>query len=123
MPKKAVEKLVEEKPQEEKKEEKKKTSQQEFEKRVVELAEKGLTSEKIGETLRKEGIHPKDYSKKISKVIKEKKIYSNPDLKNAEDKLSRIKKHCQTNKQDKRAIRESERIFAKLRILKKHFQA
>ncbi len=48
----------------------KKLSQEGFEKKVLELASKGLTSEKIGEELRKQGIHPKEYNKKISKILK-----------------------------------------------------
>ena len=38
--------------------EKEKISMKEFEAKVVELAEKGMTAEKIGESLRHEGIHP-----------------------------------------------------------------
>lgn len=100
----------------------KKLSQLEFEEKVLELAEKGLTSEKIGEKLRKQGIHPKGYPKKISKILKDKKEYINPDLKNVEEKLERIKKHYEKNKQDKRAMREKDRIFAQLRKLKKYFK-
>ena len=98
----------------------KKLSQLEFEKQVLELSEKGLTSEKIGEELRKQEIHPKEYSKKISKILGEKHI--NPDLKNVEAKLERVKKHYEKNKQDKRAMREKDRIFAQLRKLKKYFK-
>ena len=98
----------------------KKISQSEFEKKVIALAEKGLTSEKIGEELRQQKIHPKDYDKKISKILKEK--YINPDLKNVEEKLERVKKHYEKNKQDKRAKREKDRIFAQLRKLKKYFK-
>ena len=105
-----------------KKEKSKRLSQLEFEKKVLELAEKGLTSEKIGEDLRKQGIHPKEYPKKISKILKDKKKYINPDLKNVEEKLERIKKHYEKNKQDKRAMREKDRIFAQLRKLKKYFE-
>jgi len=103
-----------------KKEKPKKLSQLEFEKKVLELAETGLTSEKIGEKLRKQNIHPKDFSKKISKILGDK--YINPDLKNVEQKLERIKKHYEKNKQDKRAMREKDRIFAQLRKLKKYFK-
>ena len=102
-----------------KKEKPKKLSQLEFEKKVIELAEKGMTSEKIGEELRRQGIHPKDYSQKISKILGNK--YVNPDLKNVETKLERIKKHYESNKQDKRAMREKDRVFAQLRKLKKYF--
>ena len=73
-----------------KQEEKKKISQAEFEKKVIELANKGLTAEKIGESLRQQGTHPREYNKKISKILKEKGKYINPDLKNIEEKLKRI---------------------------------
>ncbi len=98
----------------------KKLSQEDFEKKVLELAKKGLTSEKIGEELRKQGVHPKEYKKKISKILGDK--YVNPDLKNVEVKLERVKKHYEKNKQDKRAMREKDRIFAQLRKLKKYFK-
>ena len=66
-----------------------KISQKEFEKKVLELSSKDLTSEKIGEELRKLGIHPKDYEGKISKILGDK--YINPDLKNVKEKLERVK--------------------------------
>jgi len=103
-----------------KKETPKRLSQLEFEKKVLELAGKGLTSEKIGEALRKQAIHPKEHNKKISKILGEK--YINPDLKNVKEKLERVKKHYAKNKQDKRAMREKDRIFAQLRKLKKYFK-
>ena len=103
---------------EEVKEEKKKekVSQEAFEKKVIELADKGLTAEKIGEQLKKEGIHSKDYSKKISQILGNK--YKNPDMENISSKLSRIEKHVQKNHGDKRAVREKGRIFAQLKRLK-----
>ncbi|MFH1801711.1 MAG: hypothetical protein ABH804_02685 [archaeon] len=104
-----------------KKEKQKKLSQIEFEKEVLALAEKGMTAEKIGETLRKNKIHPKEYNKKISKILKEKGKYVNPDLKNVEEKLERIKIHYSKNKQDKRAMREKDRVFAQFRKLKIYF--
>jgi ribosomal protein S15P/S13E len=100
----------------------KKITQKDYEKKVIELAEKGLTCEKIGENLRKEGIHPNEYEKKISKILKENKKWENPDIKNMDNKLEKIKKHYEKNKQDKRAKREQVRIFAKLRNLKKYFK-
>jgi ribosomal protein S15P/S13E len=105
---------------EKKKEEKKKLTQAQFEKKVLELAEKGLTSEKIGESLKREGVHPKEYSKKISQILKEKEKYESPDLKNIEAKLERIKKHYEKNKQDKRSKREKDRVFSQLRRIKKY---
>jgi len=95
----------------------KKISKEEFEKMVLELADKGLTSEKIGETLRKEGIHSKEFGK-ISEVLGSK--YINPDEKNIQEKLERLQKHFAKNKKDKRAMRDRERISAKLRRLKKY---
>ena len=95
-----------------------KITQEEYEKKVLDLAKKGLTSEKIGEQLRKEGIHPKEYKKKISRILKEKDTYLNPDLKNVQNKLERIQKHFDKNKQDKKSMRERERVFAHLRKLK-----
>ena len=103
--------------------EKKKTiSESEFEKKVLELADKGLTSEKIGENLRKQNIHSKDFKKKISQILKEKEKYVNPDLKNIEEKLEKIKKHQEKHKQDKRAKREKDRVFSQLRRAKKYFK-
>jgi ribosomal protein S15P/S13E len=123
MPKKAEEKK-EEKAEEEKQEEKakkaKKKTAEEFEKRVVELAESGLTAEKIGETLRKEGIHSKEYGKKISKILGHR--YVQPDEKNLQKKLESIEKHVDKNKSDKRAMREKQRISATLRRLRKYLK-
>jgi ribosomal protein S15P/S13E len=99
-----------------------KISMEEFEKKVLELARSGLTSEKIGEKLRKEGIHPKEFGRKISQILIEKNEYINPDLKNVGDKLNRIVKHYGKNKQDKRSMREKDRIFSQLRKLKKYFE-
>jgi len=101
-----------------KKPEKKALSTAEFEKKVVELAKTGLTSEKIGEALRREGVHPQEHGKKISKILKEKELYVNPDLKNVSAKLERIEKHRGNNKQDKRSLKDRERIFGRLRKLK-----
>jgi len=100
--------------------ENKKITQEEYEKKVIELADKGLTAEKIGETLKKDGIHSKEYNKKISQILGKK--YINPDLKNVEEKLKKIEEHIKKNKQDKRAIREKDRVFAQLSKSKKYFK-
>jgi len=106
----------------EKKSKKVKLSTAEFTNRVLELAKTGLTSEKIGEKLRQEGIHPKEHNQKISKILKAKDAYENPDLKNVEAKLKRVKEHYEKNKQDKRAKREKDRIFSQVRKLKMYFK-
>jgi len=105
-----------------KKIEAKKVSPAEFEKKVIDLAKKGLTSEKIGETLRQQGIHSKEHNKKISKILKENNVYVNPDLKNNETKLERIKTHYEKNKQDKRAMREKDRVFSQIRKIKNYLK-
>ncbi len=119
MPKKKTAKKIEVKKE---KVQSKKVSESEFDKKVLELAESGLTSEKIGEALRKEGIHPKEHGKKISQILKQKEKYINPDLKNISEKLEKIKAHFEKNHQDKRAMREKDRVFSQLRILKKYHE-
>ncbi|MDO8528853.1 MAG: hypothetical protein Q7S06_03105 [Nanoarchaeota archaeon] len=105
----------------EKTEEKKKLSEEEFESKVLELAGKGLTSEKIGEALRKQGIHTMEYKKKISEILKKENKYVVPEIKNIKEKLENIVKHAEKNKQDKRALRDKDRVFAKLRRTKAYF--
>jgi ribosomal protein S15P/S13E len=112
MPKKAQEKNTENTPKI------KKVSQEEFEKKVLDLAEKGFTSEKIGEALRREGIHPQEFGVKISKILGSK--YISPDMKNIQENLEKIKKHCIKNHKDKRAMRDKEKTSAKLKRLKKY---
>lgn len=100
------------------KKEKVKLTQKDYEKKVLAFAKEGLTAEKIGEKLKREGIHPKEFSNKISKILG--KDFISPDLKNIEAKLEKVKTHYETNKQDKRAKREKDRIFAQLRKVKKY---
>ena len=106
--------------QEKTKEKSKKLTQEEFEKKVLDLAKKGLTSEKIGEELKKQNIHSKGYKKKISKILGDK--YEIPDIKNVGTKLKKIIAHSEKNKGDKRAMREKERVAAQLRRAKKYFK-
>ena len=94
----------------------------EFEKMVIDFAKKGLTSEKIGEELRKQKIHPQEYGKKISKILRENNLYVSPDLKNVEEKFNRIKTHFDKNKQDKRALNEKSRVFSQIKRTKEYNQ-
>jgi ribosomal protein S15P/S13E len=103
------------------KKESKKLTQAEFEKKVLELSKEGLTSDKIGERLRQGGIHPKDYDKKISRVIKEKGEYKNPSLENVEKKLKNLEDHYAKNRQDKNALKQREKISARVRKLRNYF--
>lgn len=117
MPKKAIE--TEKKLEVEK--EHKKLSKEEYEKKVIEFAKNGLTSEKIGEKLRSEEIHSQEHGK-ISKILKENKIYTEPDVKNVKKKLEDLENHYNKNKQDKKALKEREKIFGNLRKLKKYYE-
>jgi len=101
---------------------KEKITLKEFEKKVLELAKTGLTSEKIGEKLKQEGIHSNDFDKKISQILKKENEYANPDLKNIEEKLKRIDSHYARNRQDKKTLKSRERVSAKLRKLKNYFK-
>ncbi|KHO55366.1 MAG: hypothetical protein QT10_C0002G0026 [archaeon GW2011_AR19] len=98
----------------------KKITQKEFEKMILDLAKKGLTAEKIGGELRKQKIHPKEYDKKISKILKEENLYILPDLKNMQEKFKRVEEHLKKNKQDKRALREKSRFLSDLGKIKKY---
>lgn len=120
MVKKSEEKNKEEVKEEKTSSEAKKISPKEFEKKVLELHEKGLTAEKIGQELKNQNIHTKDFEKKITQILKENDAYIKPELKNVEEKLERIKIHFENNKQDKRAKREKDRIFSQLRKIKKY---
>ncbi len=121
MPKKSI--RTENKSEESEKKEPvhKKLDTEEYEKKVIELAKNGMTSEKIGEILRKEGIHSQEYDKKISKILKKHDLYSSPDLKNIQKKLEGLDKHFQNNKQDKKAKKDREKIYGNYRKLKGYF--
>lgn len=99
----------------------KKLTAEEYEKKVIEFAKEGMTSEKIGEALRKEGIHPSEHSIKISKILRKHDLYSNPDLKNIQTKLDNLDKHFQNNKQDKKAKKDREKVYGNFRKLKGYF--
>jgi len=124
MPKEKIEKIKEEKEEsiEEslKNEKPKKISQKDYEKKVLELSKKGLTSEKIGSELKKQGIHPQEYEGKISKILG--KDYIDPELKNVEIKLENIEKHMKKNIQDKKALREKSRIFSQRKKRKEYLK-
>ena len=107
---------------EQKIEDSKKITQKEFENMVVDLAKTGLTSEKIGEKLKKQNIHSQEYDKKISKILKENNLFCSSDLKNVEEKFKKVKEHSEKNKQDKRALNEKSRLFSQIRKIKKYNQ-
>jgi ribosomal protein S15P/S13E len=97
-----------------------KLSETEYEKKVISYAKEGFTSEKIGEKLRKESIHPRTYNNKISVILKENKLYVQPDIKNIESKLNGLRAHSDKNKGDMKAKREVSRIHSQLRKIKEY---
>jgi small subunit ribosomal protein S15 len=94
-----------------------KYTKKEVEAIILKLAGKGLTSEKIGLTLRDQYGIPKTkiYEIKISKVLKENKMFVEPTTKNLKGKLDKVIEHYKKNKQDKRAERSLIITKAKLK--------
>lgn len=74
---------------------------------ILKLADKGLTAEKIGLTLRDQYGIPKVslYNLKIKRVLDEKKKFQEPTEINLKAKLGKIIEHYKQNKQDKKAER------------------
>jgi len=84
---------------------------------ILKLANKGLTSEKIGLTLRDQYGIPKVklYNLKIKKVLEEHNKYQDPDILNLTAKRDKITKHKDKNKQDKKSHRSLIITKAKLK--------
>ena len=84
---------------------------------IIKLANKGLTSEKIGLTLRDQYGIPKVklFNLKIRKVLQEQNKFEDPSVKNLNLKLENVIKHYSKNKQDKKAERSLIITRAKLK--------
>jgi len=84
---------------------------------ILKLANKGMTTEKIGLTLRDQYGIPKTklYGFKIKEVLKEKDKYDDPNVKNLKTNLDRIQLHYKKNKGDKKAERSLMIIKAELK--------
>lgn len=87
---------------------------------ILKIIEKNpeMTAEKIGLILRDNyGIpQTKIYGFKISKVLKEAKKYTSPDLKNLQIKVNKLSEHLAKNKQDKKTGRSL--IISKAKLKK-----
>ena len=94
-----------------------KYTKKEVEAIILKLADKGLTAEKIGLTLRDQYGIPKAkiYDLKIGKVLKEKDKFEEPTTKNLDAKLQKVIGHYKKNKQDKKAERSLINTKAKLK--------
>lgn len=101
---------IEETPKAENKKEKEswiKLKPAEVEKKILELAKEGLTSEKIGLVLRdKHGIpKAKIFGKKITQILKENDLYEDSEYNHIGKKLDNLKKHLEKNRHDYSAKR------------------
>ncbi len=94
-----------------------KYTKEEVEAIILKLADKGLTTEKIGLVLRDQYGIPKVkiYDIKISKILKEKNKYQEPTNTNLKLKLQKIIDHYKKNKQDKTSERSLIITKAKLK--------
>jgi small subunit ribosomal protein S15 len=84
---------------------------------IIKLAEKGLTSEKIGLVLRDQYGVPKAkiYNIKIGTVLKEKDKYQEPNILNLTKKLEKLMAHNKKHSGDKKTERSMIITKAKLK--------
>lgn len=96
-------------------------SKEELEKRVIELGEQDITAEKIGLALAKEfNVKArKALGKRISQILKEKNLYTSPDIKNLKLQVEKLKKHLSKNSKDFSSSRTLLIQEARLRKLEK----
>ncbi len=91
---------------------------------ILKLADKELSTEKIGLVLRDQYGIPKTklFNIKISKVLKEKNKFQEPTLLNLQKKLEKIKEHYKKNKQDKKSERSLMITKAKLKKIRDYLE-
>ena len=80
-----------------------KINEKEFEKIVLDLAKKGMTTEKIGLVLKKEhGIKKakKEFGVRISSILKKNDLYKSANKINVTNKITTLKKHINKNIHD-----------------------
>lgn len=84
---------------------------------ILKLGNKGMTSEKIGLTLRDQYGIPKTklFGFKIKEVLEEKEKYEDPNVKNLKSNLNTIEQHYKKNKGDQKAKRSLIIIKAQLK--------
>lgn len=101
-----------------------KYTEEEVKQIIIKLANKGMTSEKIGLALRDQYGIPKVklYNLKISKILKEKGIFEEPTIKNLEKKAEKLSKHMKVNKHDQVGKRSETITKAKLKKRKDHLR-
>jgi ribosomal protein S15P/S13E len=77
-----------------------KLTESEYEKKILELASKGMTSERIGLELKKEKVYSKDFKRRIGEVLQENNIRNEPDLDHLKAAVQTLEKHAKVHKQD-----------------------
>ena len=83
------------------------SSAKEVEAKIIELGKTGMTSEKIGLELKRQGIYAKQIvGRKINQILKENGMDKEADIKNLEEKVSTLKVHFGKNKHDFQAKRK-----------------
>ena len=97
---------------------------EEIEKIILKLADKDMSSEKIGLVLRDQYGIPKVkiYNLKIGKILKDNNIFSEPSQKNLKVKVEKIINHYKKNKQDKNAERSLIITKAKLKKINDYLE-
>lgn len=94
-----------------------KINTEEYEKIVLELAKKGMTSEQIGLILKKDyKIPPRNFGK-IGRILKKHNIPNSPDIENLKKSVQKLQKHASSHKKDKTFKRALLIKSAKLRKL------
>lgn len=101
-----------------------KYTEEEVKEIILKLADKGLTTEKIGLVLRDQYGIPKVkiYNLKIGEVLKEKNKFTEPSLLNLQKRKDRVEGHSIKNKQDKKAERSLILVKAKLKKVKEYLE-
>ena len=99
-----------------------KLKEPELKKIIAELAQKHTPSQ-IGLILRDQYGIPttKIFGKKLKAYLKELKIESNEDLKNAEKKVTNLKEHLKANITDRKAKHKLQKAQSRLNITRKYF--
>jgi len=100
-----------------------KLNEEELKKIIVELSER-YDAPKIGLVLRDQYGIPttRVYGKKLSVYLSEINKNSRPELKNAEKKTEKLKKHLVKNVTDKKAKHKLQKAESRLNLVRKYFK-
>lgn len=99
-----------------------KYTEEEVKQIIIKLANKGLTSEKIGLVLRDQYGIPKVslYNLKIKKILEEKNLFEDPTLKNLKNKSEKLNNHMRLNSHDQVGKRSQTITKSKLKKIQEY---